>query len=129
MATHPISEYPCGRKECETCAWLNAERAYIDRRTAADDCDIDSLHEAQLYWDAPHGADAGWWLRYRDDRGTEQGIEIDGAEDATTEELADAVEASAHWLPPNGEITIIRHGERRGAIRLTDGAVSGWEAR
>ena len=47
---------------------------------------------AKLFWDAQDPGNAGWWLRYTDAAGTEQGAAIDGTEDATTEELAAEVE-------------------------------------
>lgn len=86
------------------------------------------MHEAQLYWDDQNRERPGWYLRYCDDRGNEHGIEIDAAQDATTEELATAVEMAAHWLPDNGQIVVIRNEWRRGSITLADSVVTDWRA-
>lgn len=88
----------------------------------------DRLHEAQLYWDAQDPKNEGWWLRYRDAHGVEQGTTIEANENATTEELAVAVEAKSHWLPGNGKIKVFRGGQPRGSITLTDGKISDWRA-
>jgi len=86
------------------------------------------MHEAQLYWDDQDSKNEGWWLRFRDDRGTEQGTAIDGDEDASTQELANAIEKEAHWLPANGKIKVFRGEQPRGSITLKNGEVSDWRA-
>jgi hypothetical protein len=87
-----------------------------------------TMHEAQLYWDDQDPQNAGWYLRYRDADGTEQGTAIEADQDATTEELAAAVESESHWLPSAGTIRVYRHEEPRGRITIEDGAVTGWRS-
>ena len=89
----------------------------------------DRLHEAQLYWDDQDPKNKGWWLRYRDARGLEQGTAIEADEDATIKQLVAAIEAESHWLPGNGKIKMFRGEQPRGSITLTDGKVSDWRAR
>lgn len=51
-----------------------------------------TAHEAQLFWDSQDSQAAGWWLRYRDSAGTEHGWPLEMPHNATTEELAMAIE-------------------------------------
>lgn len=82
------------------------------------------INEAQLYWDDQDHSNAGWWLRYRDSTGQEQGTEIEGDEDASTEELAAACAAE---LPGReGDIRVIRDGVRRGRITLRGDEAPDW---
>ena len=84
------------------------------------------INEAKLFWDDADHNWAGWWLRYRDSTGQEQGTEIDGDEDATTAELAAACAAA---LPGSaGDIRVIRGGERRGRITLRGDEAPDWRA-
>lgn len=84
------------------------------------------IFAAQLYWDDQDQAAAGWWLRYYDSTGTEQGIALEGDEDATTEELAAAAQAA---LPDrDGEIEVYRHEELRGRITLRGDESPDWRA-
>lgn len=83
------------------------------------------ISEAQLYWDAQDAKNAGWFLRYRDSRGTEQGLEIEAEQDATTAELAELVAAADVG---DGEIIVFRGHERRGSIKVEDGKVLAWRA-
>lgn len=81
---------------------------------------------AQLFWDDQDPSNAGWWLRYTDADGTEQGAAIDGDEDASTEELAAAVAAR---IPSDaGRVTVLRGEQPRGWIDVATGAVAGWRA-
>lgn len=83
------------------------------------------LNEAQLYWDDQDPKNAGWWLRYRDDRGVEEGFSITAAQDATTEELAKAITEALDGNYYDGAITIIR-GERRGFVTVECGVAIDW---
>lgn len=84
------------------------------------------INEARLFWDDQDHNWTGWWLRYYDSTGQEQGTEIDGDEDATTEELAAACAAA---LPGReGDIRVIRGGERRGRITLRGDEAPDWRA-
>jgi len=85
-----------------------------------------TMTRAQLYWDAQDPKNEGWWLRFYDASGTEQGTAIEASEDATTEELAAAVENESHWIG-EGTIKIMRGEQPRGSITIRDGAVS-WRA-
>jgi hypothetical protein len=85
-----------------------------------------TITSAQLFWDAQDPNVSGWWLRYTDADGTEQGDAIDGAEDATTEELSAAVAASLSG--ETGRVTVLRGEQPRGWIDVADGAVAGWRA-
>ena len=85
-----------------------------------------TITSAQLFWDDQNPSDAGWWLRYTDADGTEQGAAIDGDEDASTEELAAAVAAR---IPSDaGRVTVLRGEQPRGWIDVAAGAVIGWRA-
>lgn len=124
-SSHKLTMADRARHHHETMAKLDRKR--VKKRSHAT-MKSDRLHEAQLYWDAQDPKNEGWWLRYRDERGVEQGTAIEAAEDATTEELAEAVEAETHWLPSNGKIKVFRGEQPRGSITLTDGKVSDWRA-
>ena len=85
-----------------------------------------TITAAQLFWDAQDPSAAGWWLRYTDAAGTEQGDAIDGDEDAGTEELAARVAASL--VDHTGRVVVIRGERPRGWIDVADGAVANWSA-
>lgn len=85
-----------------------------------------TITSAQLFWDAQDQRTAGWWLRYTDASGTEQGDAIDGAEDATTEDLAAAV--AARIPSDTGRVTVLRGERPRGWIDVANGEVVGWRA-
>jgi hypothetical protein len=106
----------------------NVRAATAPKRRSHSTMQTDQLHEAQLYWDDQDPKNQGWWLRYRDERGEQQGTTIEADEDAATEELAAAVEAGVHRLPGNGKIKVFRGEEPRGSITLIDGKVSNWRA-
>jgi hypothetical protein len=86
----------------------------------------EQMTAAQLYWDDQDPKNAGWWLRYTDATGTEQGTAIDATEDASVEELAAVVEAESHWIGL-GTIKVLRGDQPRGTITVSDGAIS-WSA-
>lgn len=86
----------------------------------------DTIDNAQLFWDAQDERAAGWWLRYTDASGTEQGDAIDGDEDAGTEELAERV--AARLGDHTGRVVVIRGEQRRGWIDVADGVVVNWRA-
>lgn len=89
-----------------------------------------TLNEAQLYWDSQDSDNAGWYLRYHDERGVEQGHALDADEDATTEELAQYVveELRRHWQSredaDSGTIRVYRGDEPRGRITLEGGVAT-----
>lgn len=96
-------------------------------RAAAEALRDDALiSEAQLFWDDQDASAAGWWLRYRDADGDEQGEAVEAERGASTEELADAVAALA--LDATGEIRVYRGGQPRGWIGLVGGKTTGWRA-
>ena len=86
----------------------------------------ETITAAQLFWDDQDPKAAGWWLRYTDAAGTEQGAAIDGTEDATTEELAAEVAASLSGM--SGRVVVLRGEQRRGWVDVADGAVANWSA-
>ena len=90
-----------------------------------------NLNEAQLYWDNQDAAAAGWWLRYRDENGAQQGRGILGVEDASLHDLAEQVEhelARADMLSVReGAIKVFRGDRHTGTIRIADGEVE-WKA-
>ncbi len=86
----------------------------------------ETFTNAQLFWDDQDERASGWWLRYTDERGTEQGDAIDGDEDAGTEELAARVAASL--VDHTGRVVVIRGERPRGWIDVADGAVANWSA-
>lgn len=75
-----------------------------------------TIDNAQLYWDDQDPRAAGWYLRYRVN-GTEEGTAIDGAEDDSTEDLAQRV---ADHLDTYGRVTV-RIGEGTGRRCTVDG--------
>jgi hypothetical protein len=86
------------------------------------------VNEAQLYWDAQDPKNTGWWLRYRDDRGEEQGVAVEEAADATTSELAVAVKAAIGIdSMMTGTVKVVR-GNRTGTIRIVNGEITDWRA-
>jgi len=80
---------------------------------------VSKMHEAELYWDR-QGDPEGWWCRYRDDNGTEQGAAVEASEDASIEELAAAVDQVSHWLD-HGMIKVIRGERDLGRITIRGG--------
>jgi len=80
---------------------------------------------AQLYWDDQDPNNTGWWLRYYDQHGNEQGAAIDAVEDAGMQELADAMESEGHLC--EGEVAVFRGDRRQGTITIEHGAVN-WRA-
>lgn len=78
-----------------------------------------ATNEAQLFWCSQDPDNMGWWLRYRDDRGVEDGCAIDGAEDASVEDLADAI----NECPVVGTIRVYRGTEVCGEIVAAKGKV------
>lgn len=86
-----------------------------------------NMSNAQLFWDTQNPSNIGWWLRFWDETGTEQGTSISGTENATTEELAAAVEAESHWIG-EGTIKVIRGEQPSGTITVRDGSVE-WAVR
>lgn len=93
---------------------------------AADTAPAETITAAQLFWDDQDPKAAGWWLRYTDAAGTEQGAAIDGTEDATTEELAAEVAASLSGM--SGRVVVLRGEKRHGWVDVADGAVANWSA-
>jgi hypothetical protein len=85
-----------------------------------------TIHEAQLYWDDQDPKASGWWLRYRDAEGDEQGEPIDGDEDTDTPELAEQVALAL--AGETGTIELIRNPSRRGSIEVVNGMVVNWNA-
>lgn len=95
-------------------------------KTTIDETQSNEMTEGQLYWDDQDPKNAGWWLRYRDDAGIECGSGIDDiAEDASTEELAQAVAAATYRC---GTVKVYRGEQPRGWIKVEDGSVVGWSA-
>lgn len=87
-----------------------------------------TIAAAQLYIDSQDPANVGWWLRYTDEQGTEQGTAIEADIDASVEDLASAVGDESHWISADGAIKVYRSEQPCGEITLTDGVVSGWRA-
>lgn len=83
------------------------------------------MRHAQLYWDDQDPKNTGWWLRYYDENGTEQGCAIDAPQDAGMQALADAVDSESHLF--EGTIRVFRGAAQRGEITVGGGAVN-WRA-
>lgn len=85
-----------------------------------------TVDRAEVYWDDQGPGNAGWWLRYHVD-GTEDGCEIDGDEDDSTETLAASV---AIELASYGAVVVkvIRGEQPRGRISVDGGEVTDWRA-
>ena len=79
-----------------------------------------ATNEAQLFWCSQDPDNMGWWLRYRDDRGVEDGCAIVGDEDASGEDLA----AMANEFPVDvGTIRVYRGAEVCGEIVVAEGRI------
>lgn len=83
-----------------------------------------TITNAQLYWDSQDPRNTGWWLRYTDADGVEQGDAIDGTEDDGTEELAGRVAASLR--NETGRVAVYRGEQRRGWIEVSEGRATDW---
>lgn len=84
------------------------------------------IHEAQLYWDDQDPNYVGWWVRYRDAEGNNDGTEIDAETDADVEQLA---KLASKALPNRrGTIKVFRDEHIVGRITLRGPASPDWRA-
>ena len=87
------------------------------------------MTNAKLYWDAQDPKNTGWWLRYRDARGDEQGCEVSEHKDAAIHELAAAVEAAIGVdATLTGTIEVFHGDMYRGFIAFVNGEAANWRA-
>lgn len=94
--------------------------------TTTNDISVTNFKEAQLFWDFSD-ANAGWVLRYRDEAGDEQLVDIGETKDAGLETLA---HQAADCAPDGatGDIAVFRGARKAGRITLRDGRIEEWRA-
>lgn len=86
-----------------------------------------SFNDAQLYWDGQDPSNAGWVLRWTDESGNENTVEVGGMAGTSIEALA---HAAVRCAPASavGDIAVYRGDAKSARISICDGTVMGWRA-